>query len=185
MTFTLKEGIDINSLTLQHSILLHAIMLLEGREGSLETEKRIYLMMATIDKIIEEDLIQLCNEDGRELTDLLIQDIEPFFNSLMEDKDFDNAYHFMLKVLLDNCQDTWNRQHSVTGLIDSIVTILANMDEDHKKEALVETAKIAEQAFDRRTEKMEKQTNEVNNKLEALVQQYQRASAEKKENSVK
>lgn len=185
MTLTLKKGIDVNSLTLQHSILLHAMMLLEGREGSLETEKRIYLMMAMIDKIIDEDLIQLCNDDGRNLIDLLEEEIEPFFNTITaNNKDIKQAYDYMVKVLLQKCQEVWDRQHSLAGVIDSMITILGTMDEVNKKEALVETAKIAEKAFERRTEKMEKQASAANDKLEALVQQYQRASLEKKADSV-
>lgn len=183
MELNLKENLNINSIALQHNILLRAIMLLEGREGALETEKRLYLMIAFVDTIVKEDLMELCNEDDRELFDIILEEIEPFFIKIQqENADIEIAYDYLSCVLLDHCQEIWNHQHSGIGLIDAILTLIASMSEEDKKEVLVSTGKIAEQAFERRTEQMTQQAERANNKLEALVKQYQKAGAEAKQN---
>lgn len=179
MKLTLKENININSLTLQHNILLQAMLLLEGREGVLETEKRLYLMIAMVDAIIQENLLELCNEDARDLTTIMMEDIEPFFIDILnEDKEKQKAYEYMTKVLLERCDHIWASQHSVLGVVDAIMTTIASMSEEDKKAALVETGKIAEAAYEKRTEVLSAKADETNSKLEALVQQYQRKSQE-------
>ncbi len=174
MTFTLKKGMNINSLTVQHNILLGATMLLQGREGVLETEKRIFLMLAIVDTLVEEDILQMCNEDTRNLTDIIIEDIEPFYETLKSMEGFLDAEAYMTRILLDRCKEIWDNQHSAVGVFDAILTTIATMNEGDKKAALTETAKIAEKVIEKRTEVIEEQSNKVNDKLEALVQQYQR-----------
>ena len=179
MKLTLKENVNINSLTLQHNILLQATMLLEGREGALETEKRLYLMIAMVDAIVQENLLELCNEDKRDLTTIMIEDIEPFFIDILnKDEEKQKAYEYMTRVLLERCDHIWANQHSVVGVIDAIMTMIASMPEEDKKEALVETGKIAEAVYEKRTEVLSAKADETNSKLEALVQQYQRKSQE-------
>ena len=46
MKMTFKKGINAESLILKHNILLQASDLAMGREGALQTEKDLYLMMA-------------------------------------------------------------------------------------------------------------------------------------------
>lgn len=175
MKLTLKENININSLTLQHNILLQATMLLEGREEALETEKRLYLMIAMVDAIVQEDLLELCNGDERDLSTIMMEDIEPFFISILEkDIEKQKAYDYMTKVLLERCNIIWANQHSIVGVIDAIMTTIASMSEEDKKDALVETGKIAETIYEKRTEQLAARAEETNSKLEALVQQYQR-----------
>ena len=95
MKLTLKENINTNSLMLKHNILLQASGLVMGREGVLQTEKDLYLIMALVDNVIEEDLIASCNEDTRELSAIMTEDIEPFFNSLMEKEEYKILYNEM------------------------------------------------------------------------------------------
>lgn len=175
MKMTLKEGVDITSLTLQHNILVQATILLEGREGVLETEKLLFLMLSFVNNIIEEDLIEECNTDERDLMDIMADSIEPFFKELIKDEIYKTVWNDMSRILLNRCQEIWDNQHSTMGLIDAILTAIANIPEETQKEALIETAKIAEAAFDRRTEKMAKASEEANDKLQALVEQYKRA----------
>ena len=54
----------------------------------------------------------------------------------------------------------------------------AGMSEEDKKAALVETGKIAQAVYEKRTEVLSAKADETNSKLEALVQQYQRKSQE-------
>ena len=179
MKLTLKENININSLTLQHNIILQATTLIQGREGVLETEKRIYLLLALVDMIVQEDFLELCNSDERILTDILMEDVEPFIDSLKnENKDYIYAINYMEEVFLEHCQQIWDNQHSIIGAIEAFLMMIGSMSEEDKKEALIETSKIAQQAFDSRTKTLEKETKEVNSKLEQLVQQYQRQSTD-------
>ena len=179
MKLTLKDNIKFDSLALQHKILLQATMLLEGREGALETEKRIYLMMAFVDLIINENLIELCNNDKRDLHVIIEEDIEPFFNQLNDE--VKKVYDDLLKILLKHCDTIWNNQHSIVGVIDTILTTIASMSDEDKKDALVKTGEIAEAAFNRRTEIMTEKTEQINSKLENFVRKYQEQQLEHKE----
>ena len=74
--------------------------------------------------------------------------------------------------LYTRCKEIWDNQHSFYGVLDALLTMIGSMDEEGKKEILAATGKIAEQAFDRRTDAMTKKVDETNSKLEQLVQQY-------------
>lgn len=184
MELTLKKEVNLTSIALQHDILVEATSLLVGREGVLETEKILYLMVATIDNLVDEELITICNDDPRDLMTIIKQDLEPEFNKLKEMAGFEEMWNNLVRILLARCDQIWKEQNSVMGVIEGIIDMIATMPDNEKKEALIATGKIAEQAFDRRTEKMEKAANETNDKLEQLVQKYEKIGqelAEKKE----
>lgn len=173
MKLTLKEkNVNAKSLITKHDILMKSTSLVSGREGVLETEKELYLMIAFVDTFIEEDLIELCNQDGRTLNDIVLEDIEPIYLELIKDEDKAQLYKESKTLLLNRCKEIWDNEHSIVGVIDAILTTIATMSEEDKKEALVATGKIAEQAFDRRTELMDKKVNETNSKLDELMKQY-------------
>ena len=71
------------------------------------------------------------------------------------------------------------------GVIDTLLTTIANMSEEDKREALVETGKIAEAAFDRRTEIMKGEVAATNSKLEEFIQTYRENLEKQEENSTK
>lgn len=180
MKLTLKENINTESLILKHNILLQASGLITGREGVLQTEKDLYLIMAFVDNLIEEDLIALCNEDTRDLTAVMVEDIEPFFMNLIKEEKYNVLYKEVRELFLQRCKEIWDNQHSVIGMIDAFLTSIATLSDEDKKEALKETAKIAEMAFDRRTEIMEEKVDDVNSKLETFVRNYQEKQQEEK-----
>lgn len=180
MKLTLKENINTESLILKHNILLQASGLITGREGVLQTEKDLYLIMAFVDNLIEEDLIALCNEDTRDLAAVMVEDIEPFFMNLIKEEKYDVLYKEVRELFLQRCKEIWDNQHSVIGMIDAFLTSMATLSDEDKKEALKETAKIAEMAFDRRTEIMEEKVDDVNSKLETFVRNYQEKQQEEK-----
>lgn len=184
MELTIKKEVNLTSIALQHDILVEATSLLVGREGVLETEKILYLMVATIDNLVNEELITICNDDPRDLLTIIKQDIEPEFNKLKEMSGFNEMWDNLVRILLARCDQVWKEQNSVMGVIEGIIDMIATMPDNEKKEALIATGKIAEQAFDRRTEKMEGAVKETNSKLEELVQKYEKIGqelAEKKE----
>lgn len=173
MKLTIKPNIDFNSIILKHNILLQASNLAVGREGALQTEKELYLILAMLDNICEENVIEACNEDKRDLATIMTEDIEPVYLELTKDESYNKFYVELKELFLQRCKEIWDNQHSIMGLLDTILMALQNLTEDDKKEILASTAKIAEAAFDRRTAEMTEKVNETNDKLEAFVRKYQ------------
>lgn len=173
MKITVKENLESRSIVLQHNILTEATSLMMGREGALETEKLLYLMLATIDNVAEEDIIKMCNEDKRPLMEIVEEEIEPeFFNMIDKSENFRRLWENLKRILLDRCEQVWKEQNSFMGVIEGIVDALATISDEGKQEVLKATGKIAEQAFEKRTQEMKAEVTEVNDKLSALVNQY-------------
>ena len=181
MKLTLLENVNTQSFVLKNNILAQASSLAMGREGVLQTEKNLYLVLALVDNVIQENLIEECNNDDRDLTTIMLEDIEPFFFELIKEEKYSKLYEEMDALFLQRCKEIWDNQHSAVGLIDSILTTLALMSPEDKKEALEATGKVAEQAFERRTAIMEQKADETNSKLEAFVRQYQEKEKKLKE----
>lgn len=173
MQLTLKKDkINVKSLITKHDILQKSSALVTGREGVLETEKELYLIVAFVDTFIEENLIELCNEDTRSLNDIMVEDIEPVYFKLMEEEEYKELYSEVKKLYFARCKEIWDNQHSIMSVIDAILTTIATMSDEDKKEALIETGKMAEKAFERRTEVMSDKVDAANSKLEQFIKQY-------------
>lgn len=175
MTITFKEDMNPQSVIVKHGILMQAATLITGREGVLETEKELYLILAMIDFLAKEDIIESCNQDDRDLVAIMAEDIEPKFLELITNEEWHQMYLDMRRIHLQRCQEIWNNQHSIMGVIDTLLSVIATIDEDDKKTILENTAKVAKKVQEHKTEVMEKQSEKINSKLEQLVQQYQRA----------
>ena len=65
-------------------------------------------------------------------------------------------------------------------MITTIASIFADMDSEDKAKALEKTAEIAKEAEVLKEEVKTQKIDQVNSKLEELVNQYQKKSAEKK-----
>lgn len=180
MEIKLKENVNYKSLVLKHNILIEATSLLVGREGALESEQELYTLLATIDNLSENNIIEECNDDKRELLAIIKEDVEPVFLKLMEDTKFQDLWYSVRGVVLSRCRDIWDRQNSLRGVIEGLIDSLATIDEEGKEKVLAATGEVAKQVYEKRTEKMEKATQEVNSKLEQLVAKYERdAKAQK------
>ena len=173
MKLTLLENVNTQSFVLKHNILAQATSLAMGREGVLQTEKNLYLVLALVDNIIQENLIEECNNDKRDLNTIMLEDIEPFFFELIKEEKYSKLYEEMDTLFLQRCKEIWDNQHSMVGVIDAILTSISLMGPEDKKDVLEATGKIAEKAFDKRTEIMSEKAEETNTKLEAFVRQYQ------------
>jgi len=180
MKLTIRKDIDFNSIILKHNILLQATNLVMGREGALQTEKELYLILAILDNVCEENVIEECNDDERNLASMIMEDIEPFFNEVMKNEWCQKLYNETKELFLQRCKEIWDNQHSIMGILDTILMALQNLTDEDKKEVLKGTAKIAEAAFDRRTQEMTEKVDEANakidhtaDKLEEFVRKYQ------------
>ena len=176
MELTLKENINTHSVILRHKILIQATDLLVGREGVLETEKDLYLILSFLDNIMNEDVVDLCNQDERGLVDIMEQELEPIFFEIIKEEDYKELYLYVRDVLHNRCQEIWNNQHSILGVIDTILAIIGSLD-DESKEGLVEKAIDA-------AKYVEEKTEEVNSKLEELIKTYQKKEGQLDESNV-
>lgn len=172
MKFTLKEDFDIKLVARQHEILLQATALLEGREGVLETEKELYLILAIVGSMVKEDIVGFCNNSDKDLLTLMTEEIEPYFRTLLGEQIPVDVYMEMKFMLLNRCREIWDNQHSAMGVINTILTGISLLSDEDKKQVLTETAKLAEQAYDRRTEKIAQSTEATNAKIQSLIEQY-------------
>ena len=178
MTITFKKGLNPRSVIAKHGILLQASSLITGREGVLETEKELYLMLAMIDFVSEEDIVAACNEDERNLITIMAEDIEPKFFELIADKEWNEMYQDMRRIHLNRCQEIWDNQHSIIGVIDTILTIIGGMDDAGKQKLVEKSIEAAKFVEEQRTEKMAAKTDAVNSKLEELIKTYQRTEGQ-------
>lgn len=174
MKLTKLDNINTESVVLKHKILVQATGLIVGREGVLETEKELYLMLSFLNNLIEEDLVEECNDDSRELSTIMEEDLEPFFFDILASEEYRDMYKDVKRIFLNRCEEVWTSQHSILGVIDTVLTILGNMEEEDKKEVLENVGKVASTLQKDHDEKMEKKADQANSKLEQLVQSYQR-----------
>lgn len=185
MKLTLMENINTESIVLRHKILMQAIGLINGREGALETEKDLYLILALLNNIIEEDLVSECNDDARELVEIMEDELEPYFFELMKKPEYLDLFNYTHKIFINECNTIWNNQHSIMGVIDTVLTLLGTMDDTEKGKILESTAQMAQAVYEKRTEKMTEQAEAANSKLEQLVEMYQKKEGQmsKEENN--
>ena len=174
MKLTIDKTINYKSNIVKHDIVLQASNLLQGREGALDTEKKMYLQLSAINIVIEEDLFDMIDKDERPLRTIMTEDIDPLLFELMENKDFKDMYEEVEKDLFSYVNRIWNNQHSVIGLIDAILTTLGSLDSKDKKEAIEAVGNLAKEAYDKRTESMNKELKESNDKLSMLVKKYEK-----------
>lgn len=183
MTLTLKEGLNTQSVILRHKILIQATNLLTGREGVLETEKDLYLILALLDNVMEEDVVDLCNQDERQLSEIMEQELEPIFFNLIKEERFEDLYLYTRDVLLDRCQEIWDNQHSVIGVMDALLTVIGSIDDKGKADLVEKAVDAAKYVEEKRTEKMAAKADEANSKLEELIQTFQKKEGQPKEES--
>ena len=184
MELTLKENINTHSVILRHKILIQATDLLVGREGVLETEKDLYLILSFLDNIMNEDVVDLCNQDERGLVDIMEQELEPIFFEVIKEEDYKELYLYVKDVLHNRCQEIWNNQHSIIGAIDTILTIIGSMDNKSKEGLVEKEIDAAKYVEEKRTEKIEEKTEEVNSKLEELIKTYQKKEGQLEKSNV-
>lgn len=165
MELTIKKDINYQSKVLKHNVVTQAVMLLQGREGSLKTELEIYTVLAIMENLVEENLIELCNNDTRDLIDIMASDIEPMFNNLLESEEFNIFYNDVFNNVMRYCDRVYAEQHSMRGLLDTIVDLLASLDTTEVQEVLEKTGEMAAAIKTKHNETMEKQSAEYQEKI--------------------
>ena len=163
MKLTLRKDINFESFVLEHDIVSQAIVLIEGRESALATEKKVYTLLSLIHNVCEENVIGECNEDTRSLIEIVRDDIEPFY------KENENQFKDLLKRTYEEvenyCMRVYNEQHSVLGFLGTITDAISRLDNKEVQEVLTETAKIAGEVKAKKDEKELEQSKEYREKV--------------------
>lgn len=180
MEITIKKDVNTKSLVLRHQMLEQAVVLLGERDEALQTEKDLYIMLSMIDWLAEEDILKYCNESEENLIDILEKEIEPTFLKLLEQPEYAELFEYLKEELDVYCYYQYESNHNVVKMITTIASIFADMDSEDKAKALEKTAEIAKEAEVLKEEVKTQKIDQVNSKLEELVNQYQKKSAEKK-----
>lgn len=184
MKLTLKENINTESFILRHKIIIQATNLLVGREGVLETEKNLYLILSFLDNIMNEDVVGLCNEDKRDLAEIIESELEPIFFDTIKNDRYRDLFLYCQRVLLNRCREIWDNQHSIIGVIDALLTVIGSIDNQGKEELVEKAIDIAKNIEEKRTEKITNETKQINSKLEELVETYQKKINKVEESNV-
>ena len=86
MTITFKEDMNPQSVIVKHGILMQAATLITGREGVLETEKELYLILAMIDFLAEENIIEKASEKGKYFNKIIydLNDVKQYSKAIID-----------------------------------------------------------------------------------------------------
>lgn len=185
MKFTLKENVNLRSVVLKHNVVLDALNLLEGREGSLKTEREIYTMIAMANSFIEEDLTELCNDSTEELIDIVRHYIEPFVLNLIEKPEYNEFYQDVLAEVIESTDEFIRKQETLPHMIMTFFDILGSLTPEQKTEMMnTLTSSIKEQNKEK-TAKAKEAIQNVDEKIQKLMEQYKVAANGNTENSNK
>lgn len=183
MNITLKEGINFNSRSLRHSIVLQAVTLIEGRESALRSEKEIYTIIAFMDKVCDGDIIAYCNENTEELMTIYTQYIEPAFLDLMNNKDAEEFYYIVMCDIDEYCDRIYQEHHSITGFLNVLLDAVIALSPEQTKEVLEKTGELAAKVKKQHNENIEEQNRfyqrrimntqeEINSSIQQLMDKY-------------
>lgn len=179
MEIKMKKDVNVKSAVLKHQIALEAVELLYGREESLKTEIEIYTILAFIDNLSENNLIEECNQDKRNLIDIMGQEIEPVFLQLITNEDYYNLYKEILNDVELYCHKVYDENHSLIGMLNTITEVISSLEPEQVKEVLTKTGEMAGKIKEKElaqqkeiADQKAKQTEEVNDKLEQLINKF-------------
>lgn len=183
MNITLKEGINFNSRSLRHSIVLQAVTLIEGRESALRSEKEIYTIIAFMDKICDGNIIEYCNENTEELMIIYSQKIEPAFLDLMNNKEAEEFYYLVMCDVDEYCERVYHEQHSITGFLNALLDAVVALTPEQSKEVLLKTGEMAAKIKKQHNDNIEEQNrmykrkivetqDEINSSIQQLMEKY-------------
>lgn len=179
MEIKMKENINLKSAVLRHQIALEAVELLYGREESLQTEIEIYTILAFVDTLSANNLIEECNQDKRNLIDIMEHDVEPVFLQLVEDENYYNLYKEILNDVMLYCHKVYEENHSLIGMLNTITEAISSLEPEQVKDVLAKTGEIAGRVKEKElaqqkmiADQKAKQTEEVNDKLQQLINKF-------------
>lgn len=183
MKFTLKENVNLRSVVLKHNVVLDALNLLEGREGSLKTEREIYTMIAMANSFIEEDLTEFCNNSTEELIDIVRNYIEPFVLGLIEKPEYAAFYNDVLTEVIESTDEFIRKQETLPHMIKTFFTVLGSMAPEQKAEMTEQLTGLIKEQNKEKTEKAKTAIQNVDEKIQKLMEQYKVVIDEQKTNS--
>lgn len=184
MKLTFKKELNMSSIALEHDIVSQAIVLIEGRESALSTEKKAYTLLSLVHNICEEDIIEECNEDKRSLIQILREEIEPFYFDLIQHRpDVQTLFNSCYNEIERYSKVVYDEQHSVLGFLATITDAISKLSNEEVKDVLTETAQVAAEVKRQRDEvelkqnkeaqeKITKKQEEINKNIIKMMEQY-------------
>ena len=133
MEMTVKQNINKESIVLRHKIALEAATLLEDKENVLYTDVMIYSMVSLVDNFIEEHLIDLINKEDKDFAVIVEEDIEPVFNTLMQDETVKTIFEQTVEYVDEYLMHADYNRNTMVGLVNTVLDIISDMDFDDLK----------------------------------------------------
>lgn len=184
MKLTLRQNLNLNSMLLRHDINTQSVLLVTGREGALLSELKLYVLLSLIHNLCEEDVITECNEDEHDLITIVRDEIEPFYFKIIEDKpEIGDLYNNCINDIVDYCNKVYSEQHSLLGLLNTLVDVFSRLDDQQVQEVLVKTGEIAGQVKEKRDkleleqdlkikEQVVQKQEEISQGIKKMMEQY-------------
>ena len=175
MKLKLKEGVDLKSLIVQHSIAMTAIELLDLDNIHLDSEIKLEVMISVCNYLTGGQVLKEMEKlEKRELLDFINNSVEPIYETIKDE--YADILNYLFIEVKDYIIRKNNYDNSIGGVVNTIFGLLQNMTsedvETFKNLATNLDAGKKEQYIDKRLKKIEDNIN--NTKLKELIQQYQK-----------
>lgn len=128
MEMTVKQNINAKSIVLKHKIALGASLMLEERELTLDTDAELYTMVSVVNNFIEENLLDLIEADEREFAEILESDVEPLFDKIMIDYNYQDTFEEIVSTVVNYLDNLQYRRNTVMGLINTLIDFLTDQN---------------------------------------------------------
>lgn len=128
MEMTVKQNINAKSIVLKHKIALGASLMLEERELTLDTDAELYTMVSVVNNFIEENLLDLIEADEREFAEILESDVEPLFDKIMTDYNYQDTFEEIVSTVVNYLDNLQYRRNTVIGLINTLIDFLTDQN---------------------------------------------------------
>lgn len=128
MEMTVKQNINAKSIVLKHKIALGASLMLEERELTLDTDAELYTMVSVVNNFIEENLLDLIEADEREFAEILESDVEPLFDKIMTDYNYQDTFEEIVSTVVNYLDNLQYRRNTVMGLINTLIDFLTDQN---------------------------------------------------------
>lgn len=128
MEMTVKQNINAKSIVLKHKIALGASLMLEERELTLDTDAELYTMVSVVNNFIEENLLDLIEADEREFAEILESDVEPLFDKIMTDYNYQETFEEIVSTVVNYLDNLQYRRNTVIGLINTLIDFLTDQN---------------------------------------------------------
>ena len=142
-------------------------------------------MIAMANSFIEEDLTELCNESNEELIDIVRHYIEPFVLELIDKPEYKEFYDDVLAEVIESTSEFVRKQETLPHILKTFFTVIGSMTPEQKQEMTNTLTDFVKEQNKDKTEKAKVAIQDVDAKIQKLMEQYKVAANGNTENSNK